>query len=105
MHFFGEMVEVGFHQIAIQMVAEGSVDGAAIDSQVLGLALSEDPALVDRIRVVDVLGPSTVQRSWRLSTISLTATEPPFATCSYHSPMTPTHLRPSTPPGSRGSWH
>lgn len=60
-HFFGEMVEVGFHQIAIQMVAEGSVDGAAIDSQVLGLALSENPALVDRIRVVDVLGPSTVQ--------------------------------------------
>ena len=59
--FFGEMIEVGFHQTAIQMVAEGSVDGAAIDSQVLGLALREDPALADRIRVVDVLGPSTIQ--------------------------------------------
>lgn len=60
-HFFGEMVEVGFHQIAVQMVAEGSVDAAAIDSQVLGLALRDDPALADRIRVVDVLGPSTIQ--------------------------------------------
>ena len=59
--FFGEMVEVGFHQIAIHMVAEGSVDGAAIDSQVLALALREDPGLADRIRIVDVLGPSTIQ--------------------------------------------
>ena len=59
--FFGEMVEVGFHQIAIQMVAEGRVDGAAIDSQVLALALRDDPGLADRIRVVDVLGPSTIQ--------------------------------------------
>ncbi len=60
-HFFDEMLEVGFHQTAIQMVAEGSVDGAAIDSQVLGLALREDPALAERIRIVDVLGPSTIQ--------------------------------------------
>lgn len=59
--FFGDMVEVGFHQTAIEMVAEGSVDGAAIDSQVLGLALRDDPALADRIRIVDVLGPSTIQ--------------------------------------------
>jgi phosphonate transport system substrate-binding protein len=59
--FFGEVIEAGFHQTAIEMVANGDVDGAAIDSQVLAIACRDDPSLGERIRVIDELGPSTIQ--------------------------------------------
>ncbi len=59
--FFGEVIEAGFHEESIRMVARGDVDASAIDSQVLGIALREDPALVERLRVVEALGPSTIQ--------------------------------------------
>jgi phosphonate transport system substrate-binding protein len=59
--FFGEVIEAGFHETAIRMVAEGKVDGSAIDSQVLAVAMRDDPSLRDAIRVVDALGPSTIQ--------------------------------------------
>jgi phosphonate transport system substrate-binding protein len=59
--FFGEVVEAGFHRRAIRMVASGEVDGAAIDSQVLAMELRDDPELADRVRVVETLGPSTIQ--------------------------------------------
>ena len=59
--FFGSVVAAGFHQRAIAMVANGEVDGAAIDSQVLGIALRDDPALHESIRVIEVFGPSTIQ--------------------------------------------
>jgi phosphonate transport system substrate-binding protein len=35
--FFGRVVEAGFHQEAIRLVASGAVDAAAIDSQVLAV--------------------------------------------------------------------
>ena len=59
--FFGRIVEAGFHDVAIRLVAEGAVDGAAIDSQVLAIALRDEPGLAERLRVIEALGPSTIQ--------------------------------------------
>ena len=59
--FFGEVVEAGFHEEAIRMVARGEVDGSAIDSHVLAIELRDDPETAGRLRVVDSLGPSTIQ--------------------------------------------
>jgi phosphonate transport system substrate-binding protein len=67
--FFGRVVEAGFHQKAMRMVATGAVDAAAIDSQVLAIELRDHPALAAELRVIDVLGPSTVQpvvAAWHL---------------------------------------
>jgi hypothetical protein len=44
--FFGEVVEAGFHETSIRMVAAGDVDASAIDSQVLAIAMRDD--LVER---------------------------------------------------------
>ena len=59
--FFSEVIEAGFHETAIRMVAAGEVDGSAIDSQVLAIALRDDPGLGEALRLVDALGPSTIQ--------------------------------------------
>jgi phosphonate transport system substrate-binding protein len=59
--FFGEVVEAGFHQEAVRMVARGEVDGSAIDSQVFGIELRDHPDLAEQVRVVEALGPSTIQ--------------------------------------------
>jgi phosphonate transport system substrate-binding protein len=59
--FFGEVVEAGFHEESIRMVARGDVDASAIDSQVLAVAMRDDPGLAETIRVIDALGPSTIQ--------------------------------------------
>ena len=59
--FFGEVVEAGFHQEAIQMVVRKEIDGSAIDSQVLAIELRDKPDLAERVRVVEALGPSTIQ--------------------------------------------
>src|SRR6187397_328907 len=58
--FFGRMVEAGFHEEALRMVAEGRVDAAAIDSQVLAIELRDRPALADEVRVIGAIGPSTI---------------------------------------------
>ncbi len=66
--FFGRVVEAGYHQRAIRLVAAGAgsaederVDASAIDSQVLAVELRDHPELAARLRVIDVLGPSTIQ--------------------------------------------
>lgn len=59
--FLGEVVEAGFHQEAIRLVARKEVDGSAIDSQVLAVELRDHPDLANDIRVVEALGPSTIQ--------------------------------------------
>jgi len=59
--FFGEVVEAGFHEESIRMVAAREVDASAVDSQVLAVALRDDPALAHSLRIVDALGPSTIQ--------------------------------------------
>ena len=59
--FFGEVVEAGFHEESIRLVAAGEVDASAIDSQVLAMAMRDDPSLARSLRIVDALGPSTIQ--------------------------------------------
>lgn len=59
--YFGKVVQAGFHQKALKMVCQGEIDAAAIDSQVLALALRDYPELRDQLRVIDTLGPSTIQ--------------------------------------------
>jgi len=59
--FFGDVMEAGFHQRSIRLVQTGEMDASAIDSQVLELALREHPLLGEELRVIDVLGPSTIQ--------------------------------------------
>jgi phosphonate transport system substrate-binding protein len=59
--YFGKVVEAGWHQESIGMVREGKVDASAIDSQVLEVAMRDDPSLAEQIRVIDTLGPSTIQ--------------------------------------------
>ena len=41
--FFGEVIEAGFHQESMRMVAAREVDASAIDSQVLAVAMRDDP--------------------------------------------------------------
>jgi phosphonate transport system substrate-binding protein len=58
--FFARVVEAGFHQRAIRLVASGSVDAAAIDSQVLAIELRDHPLLAG-LGVIGCFGPSTIQ--------------------------------------------
>ena len=59
--FFQEVVEAGFHQRALRLVADGTVDGAAIDCQVLAMELRAHPELGARLRTVETLGPAPSQ--------------------------------------------
>ncbi|HET7517889.1 MAG TPA: PhnD/SsuA/transferrin family substrate-binding protein [Actinomycetes bacterium] len=58
--YLGKVVEAGFHQRAIRLVAAGRVDAAAIDSQVLAIELRDHPRLAS-LRVIGAFGPSTIQ--------------------------------------------
>jgi phosphonate transport system substrate-binding protein len=59
--YFGRVVEAGFHQTAIRMVLEGQVHASAIDSLVLAVEMSQHPELAGSLRIIDTLGPSTIQ--------------------------------------------
>jgi phosphonate transport system substrate-binding protein len=59
--YFSRVVEAGWHERAIRLVCSGEVDASAIDSQVLAVALRDQPDLVGRLRVIDTLGPSPIQ--------------------------------------------
>lgn len=59
--FFGAVIESGAHQTSIRMVADGEVDASAIDSHVLALEMRDDASLGQRLRVIETLGPSTIQ--------------------------------------------
>jgi phosphonate transport system substrate-binding protein len=59
--FFGRVVEAGWHERSLRLVASGEVDASAVDSQVLAVALRDHPELAARLRVLEVLGPSTIQ--------------------------------------------
>lgn len=58
--FFGRTLASGAHQDSLEWVLAGKVDASAIDSTVLELEVARRPELVDRLRVVEVLGPSPV---------------------------------------------
>jgi phosphonate transport system substrate-binding protein len=59
--YFGEVVEAGFHERALRMVADGDVDGSAIDCHVLAVVLKSNPELAAKLRVVETLGPAPSQ--------------------------------------------
>ena len=59
--FFSEVVQAGFHEKALHMVANGEIDGAAIDCHVLGVVLRNDPSLGEKLKVVETLGPAPSQ--------------------------------------------
>lgn len=59
--FFGEVIESGYHLASIRLVEDGLVDASAIDSQVLAIELRDRPGLQERLRIIDALGPATIQ--------------------------------------------
>ncbi len=59
--FLGDWIEAGFHDEALRMVLDGRADWAAIDSQVLDVWMRSDRSLRRRIRIIEALGPSTIQ--------------------------------------------
>jgi phosphonate transport system substrate-binding protein len=59
--YFGALVQAGFHERSLRLVAAGEVDASAIDSQVLAVARRDHPELAARLRVIDHFGPSTIQ--------------------------------------------
>ncbi len=59
--FFGRVVQSGFHEKSIRMVTHGEVDSASIDSHVLEIEMRNDPMLRGQLRVIEMLGPSTIQ--------------------------------------------
>lgn len=59
--FFGRVVETGWHERSLRLVAAGAVDASAIDCQVLAVALREQPELAGQLRIIDSFGPSTIQ--------------------------------------------
>ncbi|MGD2101457.1 MAG: PhnD/SsuA/transferrin family substrate-binding protein [Acidimicrobiia bacterium] len=59
--FFSEVIQSGFHEESIRMVAAGGVDASAIDSQVLAIEMRDHPEVTSNLRVIDALGPSTIQ--------------------------------------------
>jgi phosphonate transport system substrate-binding protein len=59
--FFSEVIDAGFHEESIRMVADGRVDASAIDCQVLAIEMRDHPEVTDKLRIIDSLGPSTIQ--------------------------------------------
>lgn len=59
--FLADPIEAGFHDESLRMVIDGRADWTAIDSQVLTIWLRTMPWLRRRIRIIETLGPSTVQ--------------------------------------------
>jgi phosphonate transport system substrate-binding protein len=59
--YFSKIVQAGFHQKAIRMVCQRQIDASAIDVQVLAVEMQKHPQLSEKLRVIDSLGPSTIQ--------------------------------------------
>ena len=58
--FFGSMLKTGSHFASLQAVLENKADAAAIDSHVLDAWFQQKPKLAQQLRVVEMLGPSTI---------------------------------------------
>ncbi len=57
---FGSMLKTGSHFASLQAVLDGKADAAAIDSHVLDVWFQQKPELARQLRVVEMLGPSTI---------------------------------------------
>jgi phosphonate transport system substrate-binding protein len=60
LHYFGTMVKSGSHSRSLQLVMEGQADATAIDSHVLDVVLEQNKDLALQLRVVTMLGPSSI---------------------------------------------
>jgi len=59
--YFGRVIQTGWHEQSIRLVHAGKADASAVDSHVLALVLRDHPELAVGLRVIDSLGPSTIQ--------------------------------------------
>ena len=59
--FFEAELCTGSHEASIRAVLAGEVDVAAIDSNVLALAIRQDPGLRGRLSVIESWGPHPIQ--------------------------------------------
>lgn len=59
--FFSEVINAGFHETSVRLVASGQVDASAIDSQVLAIEMRDHPEVTDNLKIIDAVGPSTIQ--------------------------------------------
>ena len=59
--FFGRVVDAGWHQVSIELVASGRVDASAVDSHLLAVELRNRAELATRLRVIESFGPSPIQ--------------------------------------------
>ena len=59
--FFGRVIDAGWHQVSIELVASGRVDASAVDSHVLAVELRDRPDLANQLRIVESFGPSPIQ--------------------------------------------
>ena len=57
---FSSMHKTGSHFASMQAVLDGKADAAAIDSHVLDAWFQQKPELAQQLRVVEMLGPSTI---------------------------------------------
>jgi len=60
LHYFGTMIKTGSHSRSLQLVLEGRADATAIDSHVLDVVLAQNKDLALQLRVVTMLGPSSI---------------------------------------------
>lgn len=58
--YFGAMLETGAHMASLQAVLEGKADATAIDSHVLDVLLTRNKYVDEQIRVIAMLGPTTI---------------------------------------------
>ena len=59
--FFSRRVRTDFHANSIRAVASGLIDASAVDSHLLAVFLHDHPELLSSLRVIDTLGPSSIQ--------------------------------------------
>lgn len=58
--YFRQTIETGSHLQSLRAVLDGEADAAALDSHVLDVLFQQQPELSDRLRMVDMLGPSPI---------------------------------------------
>jgi len=58
--YFGSLLKTGSHLASLQAVLVGRADATAIDSHVLDVTFKQQPELQQQLRVVAMLGPSTI---------------------------------------------
>lgn len=58
--YFGDVIEAGAHQTSLRMILDRQIDASAIDSTVLELELRNHPDIQAQIRIIAMLGPSSI---------------------------------------------